>query len=86
MRKITVSSQPGQIVLKTLSQKNPLQKRAGGVAQGVGQVQAPIPQKKKKKNFQTAANSRSFTADTQSQGEMATVYCIAKLRWRGGLV
>jgi hypothetical protein len=31
-----VRSQPGQIVLETLSQKNPSQKRTGGVAQGVG--------------------------------------------------
>jgi hypothetical protein len=31
------SSKPAQhIVLETLSQKNPSQKRAGGVAQGVG--------------------------------------------------
>jgi hypothetical protein len=32
IRKIEVQSQPGQIVGKTLSQKNPSQKRAGGVA------------------------------------------------------
>jgi hypothetical protein len=31
-----VRSQPGQIACKTLSQNNPSQKRAGGVAQGVG--------------------------------------------------
>jgi hypothetical protein len=31
-----VQSQPGQIVLEILSQKISLQKRAGGVAQGVG--------------------------------------------------
>jgi hypothetical protein len=31
-----VQSQPGQIVCKTLTRKNPSQKRAGGVAQGVG--------------------------------------------------
>jgi hypothetical protein len=36
IRRITVQSQPGQIVQETLSQKNPTQKRAGGVAQGVG--------------------------------------------------
>jgi hypothetical protein len=33
IRRILVQSQPGKIVLKTLSQKNPAQKRAGGVAQ-----------------------------------------------------
>jgi hypothetical protein len=31
-----VQSQPRQIVFETLSQKNSSQKRAGGVAQGVG--------------------------------------------------
>jgi hypothetical protein len=31
-----VQSQPWQIVLETVFQKNPSQKRAGGVAQGVG--------------------------------------------------
>jgi hypothetical protein len=36
IRRITVWRQPGQIVCKTLSWKNPSQKRAGGVAQGVG--------------------------------------------------
>jgi hypothetical protein len=30
------SSQPSQIVCETLSRKNPSQKRAGGVTQGVG--------------------------------------------------
>jgi hypothetical protein len=35
IRSITVQSQPGQIALETLSQENPLQKRAGGVVQGV---------------------------------------------------
>jgi hypothetical protein len=36
IRKITVRSQPRQIVCKTLSQKYPSQKMAGGVAQGKG--------------------------------------------------
>jgi hypothetical protein len=36
IRRITVQSQLGQIVPETLSQKNPLLKRVGGVAQGVG--------------------------------------------------
>jgi hypothetical protein len=36
IRQIVVQSQPREIVLKTLSQKNPSQTRAGGVAQGVG--------------------------------------------------
>jgi hypothetical protein len=36
IRRIKVPSQPGQAVHKTLSRKNLPQKRAGGVAQGVG--------------------------------------------------
>jgi hypothetical protein len=36
IRRIMVQSQPGQIVLETLSRKNQSQKRAGGVAEGVG--------------------------------------------------
>jgi hypothetical protein len=36
IRRIAVQSQPIGAVLKTLSQKNPSQKRARGVAQGGG--------------------------------------------------
>jgi hypothetical protein len=36
IRKIVVQSQPRQIVLWDPNSKNPSQKRAGGVAQGVG--------------------------------------------------
>jgi hypothetical protein len=36
IRRIAAWSQPGQIVWANLSWKNPSQKRAGGVAQGVG--------------------------------------------------
>jgi hypothetical protein len=36
IRRIEVRSQPRQIVRETSSQKNPSQKRAGGVVQGVG--------------------------------------------------
>jgi hypothetical protein len=36
IRRIAVRSQPGQIVCEILSRKNPSQKRAGGVTQGVG--------------------------------------------------
>jgi hypothetical protein len=48
IRRITVWGQPGQIVHETLSGKNPSQKRAGGVAQGVGpkfKPQYPPPHK-----------------------------------------
>jgi hypothetical protein len=42
-------SQLGQIVRETLSQKNPPQKRAGGVAQGIATEFKPqVPPKKKK--------------------------------------
>jgi hypothetical protein len=47
IRRITVRSQPGQIVCETLSQKNPSQKRAGGVAKGVGPEFKPQYYKKK---------------------------------------
>jgi hypothetical protein len=36
IRRIMVQSQLGEVGSETLSQKNPSQKRAGGVAQGVG--------------------------------------------------
>jgi hypothetical protein len=36
-------SQSREIIQKTLSQKNPLQKRAGGAAQGVGPELIPAP-------------------------------------------
>jgi hypothetical protein len=44
--RIMVQSQPGQIVLETLSRKNPSQKRAGGVAQDVGPEFKPQYHKK----------------------------------------
>jgi hypothetical protein len=36
IKRIVVERQPRQIVHETLSEENPLQKRAGGVAQGEG--------------------------------------------------
>jgi hypothetical protein len=36
IRRITVQNQPGKIIHKTLSRKNPPQKRAGGVVQEEG--------------------------------------------------
>jgi hypothetical protein len=54
IRRISVQSHPGQIVHEILSQNNPSQKRAGGVAQGVGpEFKPPVPQKKKKKVHST---------------------------------
>jgi hypothetical protein len=53
IRRIAVWSQPGQIVHKTLSQKNISQKKAGGVAQGIGPEFKSQYCKKKKKISQT---------------------------------
>jgi hypothetical protein len=54
IRRSEVQGQPGQIVLKTLSWKNPSLKRAGGVAQGVGLEFKPQywRGKKKKDNYE----------------------------------
>jgi hypothetical protein len=49
IRRITVQSQAGQIVLKTLSQKNLHKNRADGVAQGVGPEFKPKYFRKKKR-------------------------------------
>jgi hypothetical protein len=49
IRKIVGWSQPGQIVGETLSQKNPSQKKEGGVAQGVGPKFKPQYHKKQNK-------------------------------------
>jgi hypothetical protein len=51
IRRITVQSQPGQIVRKTLSRKTPHKHRAGGVAQGEGLEFKPQYRKKKKKSL-----------------------------------
>jgi hypothetical protein len=52
IRRTEVWSQPGRIIRETLSQKYPSQKRAGGVAQGVGPEFKP--QFHKKKDFLNA--------------------------------
>jgi hypothetical protein len=49
IRRITVRSWPGEIAHETLSQKNPSQKRAGGVEQGVGPEFKSQYRKKKKR-------------------------------------
>jgi hypothetical protein len=54
IRRIAVWSQPGQIVHETLSQKkkkNPTQKRASGMAHGVGPEFKPQYHKKKNKKI-----------------------------------
>jgi hypothetical protein len=45
------NDRPRQIVHETLSPKNPSQKRAGGVAQGVGPEFKPQYHKKKKRKY-----------------------------------
>jgi hypothetical protein len=47
--RITVRSFQGQLVLETLSGKNPSQQRAGGVTQGIGPEFKPSPAKQHKK-------------------------------------
>jgi hypothetical protein len=49
IRRLTARSKPGQIVCETLSLRKPSQKRTGGVAQGVGRVQTPVPKTKQNK-------------------------------------
>jgi hypothetical protein len=47
IRRTAIQSQPGQIVCETLSQKHHItQKRAGGVAQGIGLDSKPNAAKK----------------------------------------
>jgi hypothetical protein len=48
IRRIDVRSQPRQIVHKILAQKNPSQKRGGGVAQSIGPGFKPQYREKKK--------------------------------------
>jgi hypothetical protein len=45
IRRITVQNQPGKIIHKTLSRKNPPQKRARGVARGIGLSSSPSTKK-----------------------------------------
>jgi hypothetical protein len=55
-----VQSQPGQIVHKTLSQKYPTQKSAGGVAQGVG-LEFKLQYCKKKKEKEKEKDALGHT-------------------------
>jgi hypothetical protein len=53
IRRITIQSQPRGIVHKTLFQKIPSQKRADGVAQGVGpEFKLQYHKKKKKRHLE----------------------------------
>jgi hypothetical protein len=66
IRKITVRSQPRQIVHETLSQKNSSQKRTDGVAQGTGSEFKPWnrKKKKKKKKKKEKTSSQALVANT----------------------
>jgi hypothetical protein len=55
IRRISVQSQPRQIVHKTLSRKKPIKKRARGVAQGVGHEFKPSTAKKEKTKNKVSA-------------------------------
>jgi hypothetical protein len=56
IRRIMVQSQHGLIVQENLSRKNPSQKRAGGVTQGIGPEFKPQYYKKKKNKYSTWTN------------------------------
>jgi hypothetical protein len=58
IRKILAQSQPRQIVLEILSQKNLHKKRAGEVVQSVGPEFKPQYHKKKKKKKSWQCNSK----------------------------
>jgi hypothetical protein len=69
IRRIAVGSQPGQIVLKTLSRKYPSQKRAGGVKWLKVWSLSSNPstakkKKKKKRNELRKLGISKFTAST----------------------
>jgi hypothetical protein len=62
IRRIAVRSQPGQIVLETLSQKTLYKTRAGGVAQGEGLNSSPSTEKKERKKEKKKAMGRPGVA------------------------
>jgi hypothetical protein len=65
IRRIMVQSQPGQIVWETLSQKNPSQKRDGGVDQGVGpEFKLQYHKKKKKKKKEKSSQTKQVVLST----------------------
>jgi hypothetical protein len=78
IRRIAVWSQPGQIVHETLSWKNTSQKRASGVAQGVGPEFKPQyhHQKKKKKNYENIPQCHGAIPVLRvCSGQMTTFIC-----------
>jgi hypothetical protein len=60
MRRIKVRSQPGQTVLETVSQKYPIQQRAGGVAQVIEQLPSKSEAKFKPQYHQNKSMIHGF--------------------------
>jgi hypothetical protein len=60
IRRISIPSEPRQIVGETLSQKNPSQKRAGGVVQIVALNSSPSTATKGKKKKKGNADSKAY--------------------------
>jgi hypothetical protein len=76
-----VQSQPGQIVPETLSWKNPAQKRAGGVAQGVGPEFKPrYHTKNVNKLISSTKRQRNLTIHREKQYQ--TLCSLQKIQFR----
>jgi hypothetical protein len=70
IRRIVARSQPRQIARKTLSQKYPSQKRAGGVAHGEGpEFKTQYCKKNKKKNSCAAEQGSGSRKASQQDGK-----------------
>jgi hypothetical protein len=82
MRRTVVQSQPGQIVHETYLTKNPSQKRAGRVAQGVGTEFKSQYHQKKKKITMTFSVKQHVTEFQQSLRESFTsginAFCVCR--------
>jgi hypothetical protein len=80
IKRISVQSQPRQIVQGTLSQKKSFAKRAGGVAQGVGPEFRPqCQQKTKRKNPWATQGEPVFNKTKQKQINEKTS-CVHELK------
>jgi hypothetical protein len=69
IRRVTFRSQTQQMVCETLSRKNPSQKRAGRVAQGVGPEFKPQYQKKKKSEARSFVQTILRNRERERKGE-----------------
>jgi hypothetical protein len=82
IRRITIQSQPRQIVRETLSQKNLSQKRAGGVAQGVSPEFKPQCLKKKKNRQGRPRTGRGSILSSRSESGDLGELC-SDIHWDG---